>query len=36
QTDEQHENILSVIGMMLLSGFLALFGLKRRKRDDEK
>ena len=36
QTDEQHENGASVIGMIILSGFLALFGLKRRKHDDEE
>ncbi|MFC5188754.1 MBG domain-containing protein [Pediococcus cellicola] len=35
QTDERHENVISALGMVLLSAFLALFGLKRRKHDDE-
>lgn len=35
QTDEQHENVASLIGMVLLGGSMALFGIKRRKHDDE-
>jgi len=36
QTGEQHENVASLIGMAILGGFTALFGLKRRKHEDEE
>ncbi|WP_367118088.1 LPXTG cell wall anchor domain-containing protein [Pediococcus ethanolidurans] len=35
QTDEQHENVVALIGMAILGGSMALFGIKRRKHDDD-
>ena len=35
QTDEKNENVVAVMGVTILSAMMALFGIKRRKHDDE-